>query len=459
MYKTLLITALSAALTASAPPETLQVEALYKEYAQSQARSWPSYEWKQAPLIVRFQSGTIYGAGLDEQEGWDTRDGAWRTAHNDSWGVERAPMQPWFPIEGKEGFSYQMSVSKDPLQDVVILAHERFHRYQTENFASRDPGMSEDHLNIEALSWASIEDELYREALISPDRETLRDLAAAITYRRSVLTENSLLWEDHQMRIEGLADYTATKLFDGKERLLKMHPLKEREGAFIDEAIQWRHYMSGASLGYALDELQVKEWKERVERGEALVPLFLESISLNKKELNQRVKNLRRKKREGERIKRMKERVNSYKQEVEHLYQKYEAEQGMPLLLDRPPASISGGGSNEKLLFLPEGGTLGVKDSSKAVTEDGAWKFETKNCSHLFQYPTGHREVKLGGEVEVLVDGNKMEMPSLEDGPKEFLFTRLEIKSLHAELTSSKHKGVLVFEKGRLYVLYNEPSL
>lgn len=432
--------------------EMKRLELVAEQIQLGQREIWPTLDWKESPIIVTFESGHIYAFHLNSV------DNAWKTltingievqsASEDKWGLEGLHMQAWFEIEGKLAFVYRMSGTGEAVEDVTILAHERFHRHQSEHFTmNQRQGTSQDHLMIDNLAWSAIEDELLRKFLKTQDIEAIKDFVAVNQMRRNALDEETVLWENGQLRMEGLADYVASKAFGGEKALLRMHPEGENEDEFIDDIIKWRHYMAGAAIGFALDFLKVDQWKEKVQQGENLPDLLAKQLPLTKEEQKTRLtkKWVNYKKRR----KIAKAKVDGYLKQLEDIESDYQQKDGTPLFVSRPSASISGGGSNEKMVHLMEGGTVGLNDASVATTSDGLWKFETKNVSHLYMHPNGVREVKMEGEPTIMVDKVSLKMQSI---PQEYLFNTLEIEAENVEF-SSKHSGILIADEWGIRVM------
>lgn len=429
--------------------EMKRLELIADQLHQGQNGIWPTLDWKDAPLIVSFESGHYFAFHLNSS------DTAWNSlkikgievqaASQDKWGLKGLHMQAWFEIEGKQAFVYRMSGLGDPVEDVTIMAHERFHRHQSEHFTiNQRQGTSQDHLVEDNLTWSAIEDELLREFLKTNEMEWIKDFAAVNQMRREALDEDTVLWENGQLRMEGLADYVASKAFGGEKALLRMHPYDENQEEFIDDIIKWRHYLAGAAIGYALDSLKVVNWKEKVQQGENLPDLLAKQVPFTKEERKMRLINIQKRLNYKKRRKIASSKVGTYLKQLEDIEADYQKREGMPLFVAHPSLSISGGGSNEKMVHLMEGGTVGLKDASVATTTDGLWKFETKNVSHLYMHPNGVREVKMEGEPVIKLDQVSLKMESV---PQEYLFNSLEIEADNVQFSSKEHLGILIADE------------
>lgn len=452
---------LTAATFSDAERERLVLVAEQLESDQSQI--WPTLDWKTGPLIVTFENGDIFAFNLN------TKDPVWESVSlgkysvlytkKDKWGVLSHHMQSEFDIEGQSAFLYQMNITDAPRNDVAILAHERFHRHQGENFNMKDgAGMSLDHLSEENLTWGEIEDQILRKFLMSTGdekMEQLKDFISVNQMRRDAIDPLSRQWESGQLRMEGLADYVASKAYGGESMLLALHPEEEHEDDFIDESIKWRHYMAGAALAYALDFLRVPDWHNKVQKGEALPDLLAKSMPINKSEQDNRIKKVQERFNYKNRRKNKKDKVDRHFSKLDELEDRYEKSEGVKLFLGRPPVNISGGGANDEMVYLDNGSIVALNDASVATTSDGNWKFETKGISHLYQHLQGVREVKVDQKAAILINEVWYSLDEiLEKGPFEYPFNSLKIECKNSYLDSKEHVGILVVDLDGIYIRY-----
>jgi hypothetical protein len=444
------------------PGEREKIELVASRYQVEQAKTWPTLSWQESPLIVTFDNGHIYALGLKTNNPAWTEISMGKTTvlytEKDQWGLSQVHLQPWFEIEGQKAFVYRMGNRTPPKDDATTLAHERFHRHQMEHFDPGSMGESRDHMDIENLTWSEIEDELFRSFLSAKGeqkKQILRDIAAVHGWRRSIISKETRGWEDNQMKMEGLADYVGTHLYGGGESLLRMHPEDHRDG-IVDEAIKWRHYLAGATLGYALDSLNVPNWKEQIEEGQSLSDLLINALPLSQKERSARLDNVKNRLSYAKRRKAMANRIRDYQKELNAVYRDYDQQKGVKLLLDHPPVAISGGGSNLKLYYLADGSTVNIDDESVSTTRDGKWKFSTHNAAHLFQHKDGFREVKLSQDARVTLDHISLSLPDVLKSARKYTFDSLKIDGLEASFESQDHPGELVSDGRTIQVTFLE---
>jgi hypothetical protein len=442
--------------------ENTRISLIADQMYQDQSSVWPTLNWKTGPLIVTFDNGHIYAFNLK------TEDPSWQKvkvgentvlyAEKDNWGVLPLQMQSEFEIEGQQAFIYHMKMTDSSLHDVSILAHERFHRHQGEEFTMKEgQGASLDHLSVENLTWGDIEDQLLRDFLKSTNEEKiehLKDYISVNHMRREAIDPLSVQWENGQLRMEGLADYVSTKAYGGESLLLAMHPEVEHEDDFVDEAIKWRHYMAGAAIGYGLDYIGVTNWKAKAEQGEPLADILYTSMPISKSEQDQRIKKVQKKLNNKKRRKSAQDKLDQHHDQLAELEEQYEKSHGVKMFLGRPPVSISGGGANDSMVYLDNGSIVALNDASIATTSDGKWSFETKRVSHLFQHLKGVREVKVDKMAAVLINDVWYSLEELLETPKEYPFTALKIECKDSFLNSVDHPGILVADSEGLHIKY-----
>lgn len=442
------------------PKEQERMELIQSHYAAGQEDIWPGYAWAKSPILIGFDKNSyLIAFGLQSKNsGWE-KIGAYQGISEEKLGLNLGKMQPWLPLEEKEVFFYRMSITNSLQEDLSILAHERFHRYQQESFAPIEFGQSMDHLNEENLTLSEIEDLLlhdFHNAKGEERSERMRDLAALLQFRQNSLKKGSVDWENHQMKMEGLADYVGTREYGGRAQLLYKHPIKETKPSYIEDLIKWRYYLLGASVAYALDDLQVKNWKTEVEKGADLTTLFFKAVNLSQEEQALRVDQIRKKYDYAKRRKKMEEIAGQFKEKLKKIYASYEEKSGVPLYIDRPSnQAVSGGGMNRDLVHLNDGSTVGLVDRSVSQTQDGKWVFKTEFVSHLFQHTDGVREVKLSEETMVNFDNQTIPVSELLKNPSEYSFHTIKIECQEYTLESKDHPGKLVSDGETIQINYS----
>ena len=93
--------------------------------------------------------------------------------------------------------------------------------------------------------------------------------------------------------VEGLADYAAAKNLDvfeyfgkktGQKHLLVVMEQYTKDDDITSRALKWRHYGVGSSIAYALDYLQVPDWKKQVENDIPLQTILDRHLPVNSSE-------------------------------------------------------------------------------------------------------------------------------------------------------------------------------
>ncbi len=172
----------------------------------------------------------------------------------------------------------------------MFLVHERFHVYQIQYFESEKSSGQEvegemaypESENSENIALMQLEELVLLDFMKALDGNAhaeataqLKTFIAINKQRRKLLSHSSLVWEARQQIVEGLADYAAAKNLDvfayfgertGQKHILNTMQRYAQDDDINERAPKWRHYGVGASLGYALDFLNVNHWKKNVEQ-------------------------------------------------------------------------------------------------------------------------------------------------------------------------------------------------
>ena len=126
-----------------------------------------------------------------------------------------------------------------------------------------------------------------------------------------------------------------------------------------DWAIKWRHYGVGAALGYALDFLKVKDWKEKVEKGELLITLLEQELPLSENEIYSRVVKVKEVYGYSPKLEKNTALVSEKKKEIADLIEGYKNLKGIILNVALPERmACTGTGKAIKTLQLQNGNML-----------------------------------------------------------------------------------------------------
>lgn len=420
-----------------------QVAALYQE----EGKAWPGLKWSEAPLILSFGEGEFYALGL-KAEGFEQGE-TYAVAKGDEWGFGQMKMHPAFEIGGQAAFFFKMSGERA----VKILAHERFHRYQMDRFQEGEgvqPRGYKQHLNAENVALMGLEEELLREFVQQGRLESIREYAAVYQERAKLLDEESVAWEEMQLRMEGMADYVAAKMMGDEKSVLA----KSDEGSLVENAMKWRNYGVGAALGLALDALKVEGWKEQVEKGVGLNGLLQGNLKLSNEEKKQLVAKAKTRFQFKRKRKQVAKQVAEYTGRLDALKAEHESKEGFCVKVGNLyGVGISGGGRSDAIYYLEDGSQVSVKDQSVSHSMDGRWSFSTKEPTTLYQAALGYREVKAAQDLVVKLDGADL---GEEEGPKEYLFNDLQLESSDLAFAAKEAPGVLVKSQGALEVWFFE---
>lgn len=455
--------------------QTIQsVNQLIQESHEKKAEAvWPGFDLTTSPILITFGNGHIYAFNLK------STNPQWKKitvagipvlfSETDHWGLSKSAMNPQFPIEGQNAYAFNLDQAEDNIQKIFeILVHERFHRYQFEHFPMEHlKGNYLDDLNIDNLTLMQMEEMAlanFFQASGDQKREFLLDFAAINQTRRAILKKASVRWEDHQQVMEGLADYVSFKIFDvlkifdqyeGNNKLKTMLERYAQSPEISERAVKWRHYGVGAAMGYGLDFLQVKGWKHKVEKGASMTALMDQAVHLTPAEINERMGFVE----VAYNVKAVREKVSrtvaNYQKNMDDLAAAYDKLEGIPIQVGRPKkSSISGGGFTARTLYLADGSTISLQDTSMMTNVENTWCLELQEVPFVFQNYAGEREFKIELDLQVTLDGKIYALRDLVETQANLSFDKIELKGKSCRFTSVNASGVISVEAGKVYITF-----
>jgi len=395
---------------------------------------WADYDISLSPIVIVFGNGHIYAFNLQakssEWQNQKIRGSTVLFSEKDSWGLSQIAMQSGFVIDGQESFVFNLGITQNNVsmqQQLLVLVHELFHLYQFEHFQGiKEKGAYVDQANVANLALIYVEDRILLDYLHSPKKgrkEHLKNFLAINKTRQGILQESSILWEKHQQIMEGLADYVSIKTYDqfnilpgfsGRTHLFKISS-RQLGGDITQNAIKWRHYSLGATLGYALDEMNVKNWKKHVQNNEkSQSELLHEKIPLTQEQVSMRTEKIKKRYNFSGIKANLQKEIAVREANMHELLEDYEAVEGITITIENPAdTKINGGGTSAGIFHMANGSTVSVKDISYAMSDDNLWKLELKEIPFVFQNQAGDRILKLDDQTKVELDGKSYRFQEL----------------------------------------------
>jgi hypothetical protein len=294
----------------------------------------------------------------------------------------------------------------------------------------------------------------------------LRDYLAIHQMRQALIAPASVAWENHQQTMEGLADYISYRFFDvfphfpnysGNRKLAQMLKNYAMDPNISERALKWRHYGVGASLGYALDFLQAKEWKQKIEKGEDLNSLLSQSLSMTPEEILERFEYITLACHFTELRQHVQKVVTQFENELKDLRNSYRKQSGTIVQIGHPShSSISGGGMTGRTLYLADGTTISVQDSSTMATQENQWMMQTRQVPYLFQTPEGLRELKVEDDVDLDIDGQTISLKTLVQTHAKKSFSTISYVGQSSRFFAESHPGTLaVLPDGKVRITFD----
>lgn len=437
---------------------------------------WPAYNLRTKPIFITFGNGHIYAFNIQLFEGeWKRTniDGIEIFYTNkDLWGITTSPMQFNFEIKGQEAFVFRLDMMPGPdFLPFFVLVHERFHIYQIQNFESERINEQNDYSdseNAENLALMQLEELILLDFMTAlnanSEKEAMLHLKTFISShkkRQKLLSSSSLMWEARQQMVEGLADYAAAKNLDvfsyfgdklGQRHILYTMERYTKDDDITERALKWRHYGVGASIGYALDFLQVANWKKDVERNIPLQMILEKNVKASPEEFEFLFQQAVEKYDYNKLRKEVKEKMDTYKNTLNAHMEGFKKLPGIVINIQTPPNSgLSAGGRSKRVYSLADGSMLSYEDTSKTSSEDNRWILELESVPYLFQTNDGFRRFKTNLDgLELTIDGHPYSPKNL--GQK--TFRQLTLKSKTCSFKSTNNQGTISLKNGVLNVTY-----
>lgn len=391
---------------------------------------WPGYQISSTPTIITFKNGHVFAFGLNSQNPqWKTIAQGIQFSDHDEWGATSTPMQANFIIENKKSFVFQLDHSIDDAieKPFMVLVHERFHQFQFGAFAllkGKSSSGYRDHMNAENLVFMQMEEKLLLDYLNSGDKDKLRDFVAINQTRRNMIDMQSSKHEIEQQIMEGLADYVSIKIFDdtpifagfnGRQQLINTLQKYASHPDITQRAMKWRHYGVGAALGYALDDLNIPDWKEKVQRYSQSQEEQLEmALSMTEQEMAVRVEKVKAAYKYDDLKVSTTAIVTAYKRFLDDLMHDYSVQPGVEVSVGRIRyAGQSGGGFSKRLIYMADGTVLALEDDSFASSSDQAWHLRLDKVPFALKGKGGEITFKVEEELSLNIDGQYFQAKQL----------------------------------------------
>lgn len=426
---------------------------------------WPNFCLTDYPTIFHFQNKHLYAFGLNPSSLWENRlihhSPVLFLSHYPS---SLPPLHPAFLFEKQRTFVMSLDHGKDnSFLPLLTFVHERFHIYQFQAFYKEKvvEAKLNDYQNPDLLAWIELEHHALTSFLQANESETkiehLKDYVAIGYLRRQFFHPYSIKWEDHQQKMEGLADYVSIKTFqkfpyiphfNAEEFILKMRQKKNGAIVTTQDAMKERHYFVGAVLGLALDFCRAKDWKSRIEKEEISLHSMLENIFyMNESEKKERCLRLQQQVDWIGIRKHIEQKLESDRKQKEEIIQVFMAQEGVTIHMGTPSGHMSSGGTHERFYQVDQKKALMV-DTSIATSQDQAWMLHFYNIPLIFEEQNGDRIFKLPLHTILFLNGKPMSLLELlESNQKQLPFLSLSLKHDYCKLTSKRSGEIFIKEE------------
>ena len=209
----------------------------------------------------------------------------------------------------------------------------------------------------------------------------------------------------------------------------------------------------GTSIGYALDFLQVANWKKDVEHNISLQLLLDNNLEVSNSEAESLIQKAEQKYNFSKLQKEIKDKIDAYKNMLQSHKERFKTLPGIVLNVQTPPDSgLSAGGHSRGVYSLADGSMLSVEDTSKTSSADNRWTLELRSIPYLFQTNDGFRRFKVEmQDLELILDGKLCSIYDVNGKS----FSHLTLRSKSCSFKSTHNQGIVTLRDGELNITYN----
>lgn len=344
-------------------------------------------------------------------------------------GIEKIALAPEFKVGGEIVFVMHY-------QDSFTFLHELFHRFQKDHFDFKESEGYPDLYNPENQALMQIEEEILLKYAKDRTDFLKNDYLLVRKYRMSRISEASLIFEDREERLEGLANFVAMKATNNIKPVIVLLEGLVKDKNVIDKSLKWRFYATGALMGMMLDR-EGKEWKQAV----LCHSLFSQFTVIEDKV---HLQELFEKYRFDEKKEAMTHQIEMIKKGVDRLQSEYKNSPGYEVQISYS-SSLSSGGTVDKILALNENEKVALKESGR--TESDEWVLETREIPFIFKTKQA-LIFKLQDSIEV--DGRRVKIENMRDP---VLFKEIAWSDNKTRFKSKK-EGVLIPHENYLEISF-----
>lgn len=445
----------------------------FHHFADENADSvWPGFQLNDQPVFFHFNGGYVYAMGLKEKSAiWEERNfDDFSILFCAEFPIPLPVFQTQYPFQNEKVFVFKLDDRQDDFT-VLTFIHERFHSFQFTHFQKEKvtkPNI-QDYQNPDNLVLIEAENRILTAFIKAGDpeikSELIKDYFAVNEYRRQSLHPESIKWEDHQQKMEGLADYASLKTFQvypliadfcPEDYLLQMRQKKNNGSIYsAKDIIKERHYFVGAALGFALDFCKVDHWKEDVAKANgSLHNLLKKSISIDEQEQSSRLARIETELDFSALQEEIHLQFEIAKKEADKIREDFQEQNGVTIKVTIPPGSMSASGRHNKSMQIDNQRAL-IEDTSLSCGQDHSWFFSFTNIPLVFEELNGSRTFKIGTDDIIELDGKKMAVKEVLKQNSTADFSTIKLKNDHCELDANR-LGTLSIVQGTLLIQFKK---
>jgi len=436
---------------------TLAVAKTVSFVNQQQVDIWPGFSISTIPSIVHFGGQHIYGYNFNPKHPhWEKRiidTEAVYYLDQDEIGIGNISLSFDFVVDDQHSYVYGY-LSDDACTDVrgniFRFAHERFHLYQDEKFPSSTfPFESYDGFNqIENVQLAYLEAAVMKEYLSTYSQEAIKDYIAIYQYRSRLLNNESKLYEQHKINIEGIATYVGLKSLGLNEKIRNQFLVNNYDhwcsfNKINDCILRRQYYFSGAAIGFVLDKDSDQTWKQDLEKN-GICPLvhLIQKYPMSEVEINKRLKMAKIRYHFEKIEKPVEDAINTYQAEIKEKENNYQSFPGIELTT-KFACPMSGTRASQKQYFINGHLSLHIGVNIQMACDNNAVTISSRNLPFLYESNQYSEKFKVDPSTRLIINDHEETIEALFKKGKSVLFHDLILENSNTIIRIKNLVGII----------------
>lgn len=448
---------------------------------------WPGFKISNTPTLIHFRNNShVYAFNFTPKTSkWEpvTIDNEIvNYSEKDNVGVKLAE-KPYATIDGQLVYIYRFDYCENPHD--VLMSNRIFVRKRFAYFLAKESKFPAEALkywrymydgfnNALNVEYTYLEEEALKSYLASNDVEAIKNYVAIHLTRTKTLAKDSLAYETTNNIRFGTSAYVSLKSLnlsptDFSSEVTKTYNEQMQCPAYEDAHDIFRclalghFYIAGPAVGYALDKLNIPNWKSKAENsGVSLDKMLLESIPMSSTEITERLEKSKKLYHFDVIKSAVEKSLSPYIQKMQKIVNEYNKSTGVIVNVKSKNCHLSDytfgsdenfDTNNKETIYTNFFGKTGCASAkTKSLIEFKKIPFLYKVCT-IF-----HNRFKLPLDTKVIIDDKELNVKDIQTSDTQLLFHTLKLQNQYVIITI-KGDGVLNSTTGVIGILFDGKEL